>query len=249
MSDNEIRIDESADDIDHQDTNVGSVKLNDDEIMQNVHSSDEQTSCCNPESEMAEKSNELEVSDEDVLSSVPKFGHQLVILPCADLNHWFRIELNFKQKCIAFAVMFVQGVLLALVTLVFLFGADFAFDYAHRGQEFVAFFGKFFFLAAAFAAVCVFAVQVMRNTPIFINPVQKRIVNARKLTENLASQSLELKDIESVKVDCQNGMLKRSSFIVSINEQNIALMDSFGDCDDLLSLSEWINTIRADAVE
>ena len=183
--------------------------------------------------------------DTSILSEIPAFNHQLRVYPCKNLNNWYCIEQRASQKCIAFGVMFVQALILAVITLVFLFGADFVMDYAHRGAEFVAFFWKFFGLAVAFSAVCVLVIQMMRNTPIYINPVQKRIVNAAKLTEKLASESLEMNDIDSVKVDYQKGVLKRSSLIVKIDERDITLVDSFGEGDDLMSLLEWINKLRS----
>ncbi|MBQ9394313.1 MAG: hypothetical protein IJU23_02210 [Proteobacteria bacterium] len=187
---------------------------------------------------------DVSASDDGELVKIPEFTRQLQIHPCKDLDNWYRIEQKFPQKCIAFGVMFVQGLVLALIALVFLFGADFVMDYAHRGAEFVTFFWKFFGLAVGFLTLCVFAIQAMRNTPIYINPVQKRIVNAAKLTEKLASESLEMSAIESVKVDYQKGLSRRSSLIVRIDEMNITLIDSFGEGDDLMTLLEWINKLR-----
>lgn len=188
-------------------------------------------------------------SIESKVIQMPQLGRQLTIRACSapagcDIDDWVRISSTAYQRLRRFASAFVVGFVLALLALCILFLPDISFDYAHRGEKFMAFFVKFLLFAVGFIGFSAAINTLIRDTVIYISPQAKCLVLARKLTLQEINTAIKLKDLEIAYIPPE-GFLKKAQINIQFQNEWRTLAESYGTSEDIDELKTWLQALKS----
>lgn len=178
----------------------------------------------------------------------PEFGHQLNMRACAapsgnEIDDWMRFAPTQGQRLRRFATAFLGGFVLALAALCILYLPDFAFDYAHRSDEFLAFFRNFLLIGVTFIGFAAAMNTLIRDTIFYVSAKAKCIVIARKLTLPNINAAIHLENIQMAYIPPE-GIFKTAQINIQHQGQWITLAKSQGACEDIDALKTWLQALK-----
>ena len=180
---------------------------------------------------------------------IPELGHQLTIRPYPapagnDIDDWVRIASTPTQRLRRFLGAFAAGFVLALGALCILYLPDFAFDYAHRDESFLNFFGSFLLLTLGFIGFAAAINTLIRDTVIYVSAKAKCIVAARRLTLKNINSAIRIKDMEIVYIPPE-GFFKKAQITIKRQGEWLTLAESQGDdVEDINALKIWLQQLK-----
>lgn len=188
-----------------------------------------------------------EVSESAQVPEIPEFGSNLkaerLDREIGGVGDWVRISPTMGLRLKRFVLSFALGFVLAVLALMALYLPDFVADYAHRGDAFLSFFGKFLLTALFFVSICAAISALLKEIVIYVSPSRKCIYQGMRLTDKNAGDAVSLSCIDSMAIE-PPGVTKRSRLLANVRDTMAVLGETVGDNQDLITLLQWLKTIQ-----
>ena len=178
------------------------------------------------------------------MNEPPVLGHQLQMLSDypGSAKGWYRIVPVRAQSLLQFGVYFAQGAGLVLLILAVLYLPDFAFDYAHRGSEFLDFFAKYLGILAVILLAAAAIITIRRMQAIYVNPGEGKVLQCGFWRAPDFENAVSLTEFSRF-TRVQSGMIPKTTLLACFPEGTEPLFEVYGASPDVEKLEQWMTEL------